>query len=447
MIKIKKGLDVPISGAPVQTIRDSFSTKLAAVVGADFNGMKPTMAVKVGDHVKIGQVLFSDKKKPSVVFTSPCSGTIKEVNRGAKRVFQSIVIERSQSEEFVEFDSYKSKPAASYSKEEAIALLLESGHWNNLRTRPFSLCPNPESVVKAIFVTAADTHPLAAQPGKVIESLSDEFCEGLTLITHLTEGKVHVCSGPQAKLPGKDIAKTQFTQFSGPHPSGNVGTHIHHLNPVSANKAVWHLNYQDVIAIGHLLKTGHLKTQKVIALAGPKIKEPRLVTVNKGACISEIVEPNKKESSVRAISGSVLSGRTATGPFDYLGQFHSTISVIQEGMEREFFGWQKPGFDKYTVTRAYFGKYFKKFFDFTSSAQGSLRAMVPIGSYEKVLPLDILPTQLLRALLSYDTDQAQALGCLELDEEDLSLCTFVCSSKINFGPKLRENLNIIEKEG
>ena len=270
---------------------------------------------------------------------------------------------------------------------------------------------------------------------------------GLTVIRNLTKGRTFVCTRNDSRIPGKNIRGVEFEEFSGVHPAGLAGTHIHFLDPVGPNKTVWTINYQDVIAIGHLFTTGKIMTERVIALGGPRVISPGLLRTRLGARIDDLVNTRIEPKNARLISGSVLCGRTAEEPVNFLGRYHQQVCVLEEGTKREFLGWQGPGFNKFSITRIYAGALGAKKFDMTTSSGGSKRAMVPVETYERVMPLDILPTQLLRALLVNDTESAQALGCLELDEEDLALCTFVCPGKYKYGEVLRENLTTIEKEG
>lgn len=326
--------------------------------------------------------------------------------------------------------------------------LLTSGQWTAFRTRPFSKTPAPGSVPAAIFVTAIDTNPLAADPQPIILARREAFDAGLTVLTSLTDGKVHVCQASGGKLGGHPSGQVTFNQFAGPHPAGLAGTHIHFLEPVSLKKQVWYLNYQDVIAIGRLFLDGELYSKRVIALGGPQVKEPRLIESCCGASLDELLAGELLEGENRVISGSVLSGTHAKGPYAFLGRYHLQVSVVKEGREKELFGWVMPGKDKFSITRTTLGHFLKhKLFSFSTDTNGGERAMVPIGNYERVMPLDILPTHLLRDLLAGDTDSAQALGCLELDEEDLALCTYVCPAKYEYGPLLRDVLTRIEQEG
>ncbi|TNG95469.1 Na(+)-translocating NADH-quinone reductase subunit A [Pasteurellaceae bacterium USgator11] len=446
MITIKKGLDLPISGKPAQVIQNGPAITDVAVLGEDYVGMRPSMSVREGDVVKKGQVLFSDKKNPGVVFTAPASGTVTAINRGAKRVLQSVVI-RIEGNEQITFDRYEPQQLSSLSDEQVRQNLLQSGLWTALRMRPFSKTPAVDSIPAAIFVNAMDSNPLAADPTVIIQENQQAFQDGLLVLSRLNSNKLYLCKAAGSSINTPQIEKLQTEEFAGPHPAGLSGTHIHFLDPVSATKSVWYLNYQDVITIGKLFTTGELYVERVVALAGPQVNNPTLLRTRLGANLSQLTANQLKDGENRVISGSVLSGTTAVGPHDYLGRYALQVSVIAEGREKEFLGWIMPGANKFSVTRTVLGHFGSKLFNFTSALHGGHRAMVPIGSYERVVPLDIIPTLLLRDLSAGDTDSAQALGCLELDEEDLALCTFVCPGKNEYGPILRAALDKIEKEG
>lgn len=447
MIKITKGLDLPIAGQPDQQRIDDVAVTRVAVKGEEYVGLRPSMAVKEGDRVIKGQLLFEDKKIPGVRFTSPACGTVSAIHRGERRVLQSVVID-VDGDESVAFSRYAPDDLATLSRDAVAAQLIESGLWTAMRTRPFSKTPVPGSEPTAIFVTAIDTNPLAADPEPIILAHREAFNAGLTLLTRLTDGNVHVCQNSGGKLGGHPQGQVTFNQFTGPHPAGLVGTHIHFLEPVSLHKQVWHLNYQDVIAYGKLFLEGEMWTERVIALGGPQVKQPRLIRTRLGANLDELLVGTLLEGENRIISGSVLNGTKAAGPHAFLGRFHLQVSVLKEGREKELLGWVAPGRNKFSITRTTLGHFFKKKrFNLSTDTNGGERAMVPIGSYERVMPLDILPTVLLRDLLAGDTDSAQALGCLELDEEDLALCTYVCPGKYEYGPVLRSVLTQIEQEG
>ncbi len=445
MIKIRRGLDLPISGAPQQTIEDGPSVRSVAVIGFDYHGMKPTMLVQVGDKVKLGQVLFTDKKTEGVKYTSPGSGTVAAINRGDRRVFQSIVID-VEGDEQEQFAVYSASELAQLERSQVVENLVNSGLWTSIRTRPYSKVPALDASPDNIFISAMDTNPLAADTSVVISLSNDAFANGLQVLSRLTEGKVFVGHGAESSLELPACAEGHV--FGGMHPAGNVGTHIHYLAPVSAEKSAWTVGYQDVIAIGKLFTSGKLDVERVVSLAGPQVERPRLLKTRVGANLDELTAGEMKPGENRVISGSVFGGRRSAGAFAFLGRYANQVTVLTEGRERPFLHYIGAGANRFSVLPIYLSKLFGgKKFDFTTSTNGSERAMVPIGAYEKVMPLDILPTQLLRALIVGDTETAQLLGCLELDEEDLALCTFICPGKYEYGPILRDNLTQIEQEG
>ena len=448
-IKINKGLDLPITGAPEQVIHDGPQVSSVAVLGPDYLGLKPTMLVTEGDRVKLGDKLFEDKKNPGVFVTAPGAGTVAAINRGARRVLQSVVIDLD-GDEAVEFKAHAADKLAELGREQICEQLIESGLWTAFRTRPYSKNPAVGAQPAAIFINAIDSNPLAADPAPIINAQAEDFANGLRIVAQLTEGEVFVCTAVDAniKLPD-DLKQLRHAEFQGCHPAGLVGTHVHFLKPVSAKRSIWHLGPQDVIAIGRFFTSGRLSVERVISLAGPAVEKPRLIRTRLGAQISGLIDGELKAGSARAVSGSILSGRRANGWSGYLGRYHTQVSVIPETSKRELFGWFNPAGDKFSVLNVFFSAFSRgrRKFDFNTTTNGSPRAMVPISNYEKVMPLDILPTQLLRALLVADTDAAQALGALELAEEDLALCSYVCVGKYDFGPALRANLEQIEREG
>jgi len=446
-IKIKKGLNLPINGEPVQKVSEGNKITSVALLGGDYVGMKPTMQVAVGDQVRLGQLLFTDKKIPSVRYTSPGAGKVISINRGHKRVFLSIIIELDGDDE-ITFDSYSTKQLDSLDREKIISQMLESGLWTTLRARPFSKVADPETTPHSIFITAIDTNPLAPSSEKILQGNEKNFTNGLKIISKLTDGKVFLCKAPESNIPTEENGTLTIQEFAGPHPAGNVGTHIHFLDPVGRKKIVWYVNAQDVVALGILFTTGKLSVDRIVSLAGSGLKNPRLVKTRIGASVNDLCDGELTDGENRIISGSVLSGHTATDVTAFLGRFHQQISVIDDSRKREFFGWLMPGLNVYSVKNVFMSSLIpKKKFNFNTLMQGGPRGIVPIGAYEKVMPLDILPTYLLRALAADDVEDAENLGCLELDEEDLALCTFVCPSKIEHGENLRRNLTLIEKEG
>ncbi|MFQ3172673.1 MAG: Na+-transporting NADH:ubiquinone oxidoreductase subunit A [Oleispira sp.] len=444
MINIKQGLDLPITGTPEQSISPSNTVTEVAVVGPDYIGMKPTMVVKEGDRVKKGQVIFTDKKTAGVQYTAPASGVVKAINRGDRRLFLSVVVAVEGNEE-ITFQFYPADKLNEISRENVQANLVASGLWTALRTRPYSKAPELDTVPASIFVTAMDTNPLAADPQLVIAEQADAFKAGVQVLKRLTDGQVFVCKAPGANIPVAGIEQTE--EFSGPHPAGLAGTHIHNLDAASVTKTLWSIGYQDVIAVGQLFTTGSLNSERVISLAGPQVLNPRLVRTLLGANLTELTAGELAEGENRLISGSVFGGRTAVAGLGFLGRFHNQVSVLEEGRDRPLFHYLRPGFERFSLLPIYVSRFLNKTFNFTTSTNGSERAMVPIGTYERIMPLDILPTQLLRALIVEDMEVAVNLGALELDEEDLALCSYACPGKYEYGPILRTNLTRIEQEG
>jgi Na+-transporting NADH:ubiquinone oxidoreductase subunit A len=444
MIKIKKGLDLPITGTPEQTITSGQQVTEVALLGNDYVGLKPTMAVRVGDRVKKGQLLFTDKKTEGVRYTAPAAGVVKSINRGEKRKFLSLVIDVDGTDEET-FGSFSSDALASLPASEVERNLLDSGLWTALRTRPYSKVPTPGSRAEAIFVTAIDTNPGAPNPEVVIAENPAAFKDGLVVLKALTEGKLYLCKAPGANIPSAGVET--LGEFEGCHPAGLPGTHIHYLHPVSENRVVWYVGYQDVIAIGKLFTSGKLDVERVVALSGPQVKQARLVKTTLGANLTQLTSGELEADENRLITGSVFGGRTAADAEAFLGRYHNQLSVLREGRERPMLHYFTPGVNRFSVMPIYLSKLMSKAFPFSTSTNGSERAMVPVGTYEKIMPLDILPTQLLRALIVEDMESAINLGALELDEEDLALCSFVCPGKYEYGPILRKNLTRIEAEG
>ncbi|MCP5103445.1 MAG: Na(+)-translocating NADH-quinone reductase subunit A [bacterium] len=449
LIKINKGLNVPLNGEPRQNeVLVGTPSKKTALIGYDYVGMKPTLAVSMGDTVKLGQLLFTDKKMEGVKYTSPAGGKVVAINRGKKRVFESLVIECDEKEQEITFDSYKEEQLAGLEPEKVRSNLIESGLWPLLRERPFGKTANPAHTPNSIFITAMDTKPLAPSVEKILEGNEQAFKNGLTVISRLTAGTLFLCKSPGSVIPETELASLSVVEFSGPHPAGNAGTHIHFIDPVYREKIVWHIDAQDVVAVGKLFTTGKLSVERIISLAGPAVKNPRLIKTRIGACMESLTNGELTDTETRLISGSVLSGRTAAGPLAFLGRFHQQVSVVEEGRKRKCFGWLSPGLNLFSIKRILLSSLLpRKKFNFTTSPYGGKRAVFPIGAYEDVMPMDFETTYLLRALMVDDIEEAENLGCLELCEEDLALCSFVSPSKIEYAPVLRRNLTIIEKEG
>jgi Na+-transporting NADH:ubiquinone oxidoreductase subunit A len=456
--RAKKGLDLPISGRPEQAIHEAPHITRVALIGDDFPGLRARLCVEEGQTVSRGELVFEDRKLPGVRHTAPAAGRVVAINRGARRALQSVVIQLDPSERddpdnapHVVFERYTGgEPGGlgGLSADAIRALLIESGLWTTLRTRPFSKVPAVESSPDAIFVNAMDSQPLAPSPDVAVEGNQADLLAGANLLAKLTDGPSYFCVGEGSALADGAGSELTVETFKGPHPAGTSGFHIHTLAPAGRRRTLWSINYQDAMAIGKLFRTGRLPTERVISLAGPVVKRPRLVRSRLGASLEEHTHDELEEGDNRIISGSVLSGKKANGNvFGFLGRYHLQVSALLEGRERKFMGWAMPGADQFSVMPIYVSRLTgRKSFDLTTETNGSPRAIVPIGTYERIMPMDIIPTYLLRSLVVGDVEQAEKLGCLELDEEDLALCTFVCPGKTDFGPLLRMNLEMIEKE-
>ena len=451
MQTIKRGLDLPISGTPVQSIEAGPAVSRVALLGADYVGLKPTMLVQPGDPVLRGQPVFEDKKLPGVRHTAPAAGRVEAIHRGDKRAFVSLVIEVAPDDgpgQQVAFQGWNGAPPAEGDGAALRALLLESGLWTAFRARPFSRVPAPDAVPQAIFVTAMDTRPLAPRVEVALAGREEDYARGILALRDLTPGTVFVCRAPgsEVRVPRGD--RIAIEEFAGPHPAGNAGTHIHFLHPAGHGRSVWHLGAQDVAAIGHLLATGKLDVTRVVSLGGPGAARPRLLRTRLGASVTELPAGELAAGEQRVVSGSVLDGRTALGEAEgFLGRYHQQVSALPEGRGRELLGWIAPGSEKFSVANVVLGALARgRRLGLTTTTNGSHRAMVPMGTHEAVMPLDIMATHLLRSLLSRDIERAEALGALELDEEDLALCTYADPGKNDYAPLLRDMLHRLEKE-
>lgn len=445
-IKIKRGLDLPITGRPRQFISSRLESGTYALLGSDFPDLKPSLAVKVGDKVQKGQTLLVHRQDEAVKFVAPAAGTITAVERGARRALQSVVIAYGGTNQ-VSFRNYEKKQIDSYGEAEIRALLLESGLWTSLRARPYGKIAHSQAKPRAILINAMDTNPLAADPEVFIGEHREAYRDGVRILAKLTP-RLRVCARPGSSIPVVDGPNMTHHTFSGPHPAGLSGTHVHYLEPVGAGDQVWTANYADVVAIGHLFRSGEWLSERVISIAGPKVKSPTLYRVQMGSNTEDLTRGLLHQGQVRVVSGSVLSGHHAQGALGYLGRYDLQLSALEEGTKRELLGWQRPGLDKFSTKRVYLGGLMPwRLFDFTTSTEGSHRAIVPIGMYEKVLPQDTQATFLVRALASHDVELAVEMGALEMDEEDMGLLSFVCPGKHNYGDLLRQVLRTHEREG
>ncbi|MEM1272347.1 MAG: Na(+)-translocating NADH-quinone reductase subunit A [Pseudomonadota bacterium] len=442
---LRRGLTIPIMGAPRQSIDPSPQVREFAVLGDDYLDLKPSVLVQEGDTVGAGAPLIVHKNLPTVNITAPVSGRIKAINRGARRKLISVEIEADPSAaDAVDF----SKVGDVGTADGVVERLCASGLWTSFRTRPYSKLPDPATRPAAIYVTAMDTEPLAPDAGLVIGQEPEAFIRGLEAVAALSDGKTYLCCDADGDIPGGDVRDVEVATFRGPHPAGLAGTHMHFLQPPTVAKVVWTIGYPDVIAIGRLMMTGAYDPSRVIALCGPVCRDPRLVQTIDGASMAELTQSDCPDDlPIRVISGSVLSGRAGDGQSGYLGRYARQITLIEEDKKQIPMGWIRPMPSKYAVQPVLGSAFAHREFPLTSNLNGGRRAMVPLGTFEALMPQDFLPTQLLRALLVMDTDQAQALGALELDEEDLGLVGFACPAKYEYGLALRDCLTKIEKEG
>ena len=436
-----------MAGVPRQQVGEAPGARQVGLLGRDYPGLKLAPLVDVGDRVKLGQAVLRDRGDARIACAAPAAGVVKAINRGERRVLQSLVI-RIEGDAQEEFPAYRRSELDDLDRENVTGLLCDAGLWTSLRTRPYNQVAAPGTVPFAITVTAIDTNPLAPDPQLAIGEATEAFTDGIRVLSRLTDGMVYVCVAPGSTVPAPHSQHVIEAEFHGPHPAGLPGTHIHLLCPAGPHRTVWHVGYQDVIAIGQLFTTGRLATGRVVSLGGPMVREPRLVRTRSGASLEELLEGDLLPGEARIVSGSVFGGEAATSWGGYLGRYDNQVTVLPEGREREFLGWLAPGAGKFSVSNAFLSALRRRIpFRLTTNQNGSPRAMVPIGIYERVMPLDILPTPLLRALLVGDLESAIALGALELAEEDLALCSFVCPSKHDFGPALRSVLDQIHKEG
>jgi Na+-transporting NADH:ubiquinone oxidoreductase subunit A len=447
---IKKGLDIPISGAPEQIILPSNPVNEVGLLGFDYIGLNPSMAVKVDERVAAGQLLFTDKKNPGVKFTAQASGTVSAIHRGPRRRFESIVIK-------VKGDDRLSFKTPGLAKDQlpgpaAIkATLIDSGQWTALKTRPYGKVPAIDSTPSSLLITAMDSLPLAADPALIINEYQDDFVLGLKVLQTLAP-KTFLCVEGNKNIPGLNLPGIIVARFTGPHPAGLASTHIHFLDPIRPNKEVWHIGYQEVIATGHLFRTGYLQSERVVALSGPAMKKPRLIKTLAGAAIGELAQNEVDDPNCRLLAGSVLTGHRIGkgGLHGFLGRYQQQVCALPEKDGSGFLNWLRPGLNRYSSLPLFLSTFLRKSgakMSMNTATWGGRRAILPIGTYEKVMPLNIIATSLLKSIATGNTEKAVDLGCLELVEEDLALCSFVCPGKNNFGPMLREVLTKIEEDG
>jgi Na+-transporting NADH:ubiquinone oxidoreductase subunit A len=446
-ITIKRGLDVPLHGALAShEAVDRLDVGRVALLPQESWGIKVRLLAREGDAVKVGTPLFCDRRDEAVLYTSPAAGTIKTIHRGDRRVVHSVVIEARGFEEAVPFHPVDLRKA---DRATVLAALAGSGLWPALRRRPFDRVAETTDTPRAIVVQAYDSHPLAPDLRELVRGREQDVKAGLAVLKALTDGPVHL-----AVQAGKDWAAcvadgTQVTAFAGPHPAGTAGTSIHHLAPAGAQRTSWYVGVQDVADIGRLFTTGKRPTTRLVAITGPEAKAPKLVRTRPGADIDLLLQGESTAREARVVNGSALWGTTANPatPTGFLGRYAQQVTLLENKVGRDLLGWALPVSGRFTKTNTVFDKFFRKRFKFDTDTNGSLRAIVPIGVYEAVMPLDVLPTQLIKSLACGDIEMAEKLGVLELGEEDLALCQFVDPCKVPITDWLRSMLTTIEKEG
>lgn len=443
VIKIKKGLNIPLLGKAEKVFGQAQLPGLFAIKPTDFHGVTPKMVVAEGDPVKIGTVLFFDKSHPEVKFVSPVSGTLKAIIRGERRKILEVVIENDHKDEYLEI---KAGDPASLSRESIIEILLNSGAWPYLRQRPYDIIANPADSPKAVFISGFDTAPLAPDVEFVLSGQEDAFKAGIEALKKLAP-EVHIgISADSASKLFNSLQGVKIHRFAGPHPAGNVGVQINHVSPINKGEKVWVINPQDIVSIGGIFLHGKHDFSRVVALCGSEVKKPVYYRYRLGAAVGELLKGNLKEGSLRIISGNVLTG-THIAADGYLAFYNTQVTVIPEGDDYEFMGWAAPGFGKFSVSRTFFSWLCKKKqYRLNANLNGGLRAIVVSGAYDKVMPMDILPEQLIKAILANNVDKMEQLGIFEVVEEDIALCEFVDVSKLELQKILREGIEVMIKE-
>lgn len=445
IIKLRKGLNIRIRGKAEKIFIKADLADKFALQPSDFPGLTPKLTVKVDDIVKAGSPLFYDKYRPEVLFTSPVSGKVSAINRGGRRRILEVVVDADRE---ILYETFRQADPSGLSRGDVTDNLLKSGLWPFIRQRPYAIIANPKDEPKAIFISCFDYAPLAPDYDFVVKGEAEAFQKGIDAVSMLTSGKVHL--GLNADYPAADVYEkakgAEVTYFKGKHPAGNVGVQIHHVDPVNKGEVVWYLYPQDVITIGRLFQKGIVDMSRIVALTGSEVKTARYYKTMMGATIKDMVSNNVEEGELRYISGNVLTGSEISAD-GYIGFYDSQITVIPEGTYCEFLGWAMPGFKKYSVSKTFLawlmpGKEFK----IDTNVKGGVRAFVLTGQYEKVLPMDIFPVQLLKAIIVEDIDLMENLGIYEVAEEDFALCEFVCASKIEAQSIIRNGIELMIKE-
>ena len=443
-IRVKKGFDIRLQGeAELKT--QEIKPETFAIKPTDFVGVFPKLLVAEGDKVKAGTQLFYDKYRDNIHFTSPVSGTVKEIRRGAKRVIQEIIIAADPTEEFEDFGI---TDPASMNRDEIVEKLMKSGAMPLIKQRPYGIIAYPDDKPKAIFVTAFDTSPLAPDYIYILKGQEADFQKGLDVLKKLTPGDLVLSIKDNNEYSDAfgNFKNVDLYKFSGPHPAGNVGTQINKISPLNKGEVVWYLRMQEVITIGKLFSTGKFDSSRIIALTGSEIKDTGYIKTKIGACIDTMLKANVKEGNIRYISGNVLTGKKIEKN-GYLGYYDSLLSVIPEGDYFEFAGWALPGFKKLSFSKTFMTSILpKKRYTIDTNLKGGERAFVMTGKFERVFPFNIYPLQLIKAIMIEDIDLMENLGIYEVEEEDFALCEFIDTSKTEIQSIVRHGLDLMRKE-
>lgn len=438
-IRLKKGYDIKLTGEAQKEILDAPASEIFAVKPTDFRSVTPKLQVKVGDEVMVGDALFFDKQNEEIRFGSPVSGEVVEIVRGAKRRILEIRILPDKTQKFSKVDIPSSIDAASVKE-----TLLKANLWFLIRQRPFNITANPADEPTGIFVSLFDTAPLAPDLGFVAEQNKEALHKGLEVLNALSGGKLYLGKPSDSDF---SFSAAEVNSFSGPHPAGNVGIQMHHTHPLKPGEKAWYLDLADVITVGHLFTDGRFNPERIIAITGSEVISPKYYKLKLGQSLKSLFSENVNDRDVRLIQGNVLTGATSHNE-DFLSFFVSQLTAIPEGAHSEFLGWLLPSTSKLSLSRTFFSWLMpNKKYDLDTNLHGEERAFVVSGQYEKVLPMNIMPVQLLKAILAKDIERMEALGIHEISEEDMALCEFVCTSKINVQEIVREGLDMMMAEG
>ncbi len=449
-IKLKKGFNINIMGKPQKTLANDFTARTFAIKPTDFKGIAPIpkMLVQVGEEVKAGTPLFFDKKNPDIKYVAPVSGEIAEIKRGEKRAIIEVIILADNN---IQFRPIEKVAINQIGREELVQHMMSNGCWPFLTQRPYGIIADPQEVPKAIFISGFDTSPLAPDYNFAVVGQKEYLQTGIDVLSILSGGKVHLSLNGNTQNPSEltSLSKVDIHSVSGPHPAGNVGVQIHHIDPINKGDIVWTIRLQDVIALGRVYKDGQYNTERFISLGGPPVKNAQHFKTYIGASIENMVKNNLKDDHVRYIDGSVLSG-TKMEPTGHLGFYENQISVIEEGDKHEMFGWIWSSYPRPSASKAFFSSLFggkNQEFNVNTNTHGEKRALVVTGQYEKVVPMDLHPMQLIKSIMFGDLDQMEGLGIYEVLEEDLALCEFVCTSKNPVQKVLRDGLDMMREQG